>query len=533
MTRKLLILSSILLAIAVVVAIAGALATGAVYRDRIYPGVTVAGRDLGGLSLEEAAPRVEAVLPQPDAQALTVRAGDASLQITWAMAGQTYDVDAALETAYAMGRERAWWLGALNVIQATEIAVEAPLIPADPAAVHGYVTQLADQVAVAPQDATLTIGNGQVIATEAVAGRRLDVEEATARIVTALAEGASELTLTPAPVAPRLTALDPARSRAQALLAEPFILVVDDPLTNGREAEEGEVAPTGYYAELAAAPTEVAAWLRIRPQDDAFVMDVDRASVRAWVKGVAPQVGELRDLDVAATLDRILAALAEARHRADARVTHPTLSYVVEAGDTFFDIAYNHGFPQYQLEKANPDVDPGLIDVGQVLTIPSLDVLFPHPLVRDKRIEIHLPTQTLTAYENDAVVFEFKASSGISSTPTLAGQFQILFKEEMAFAERWALDMPYFMGFYEERDGFYNGIHELPITAYGRQLSSGVLGWPASYGCIILDEGDAQALYDWAEVGTYVRVIGVAPGTPTWQEILADIAPLVEEGGEP
>ncbi len=95
----------------------------------------------------------------------------------------------------------------------------------------------------------------------------------------------------------------------------------------------------------------------------------------------------------------------------------------------------------------------------------------------------------------------------------------------MAFAQRWHLDMPYFMGFYAEGEDFYNGIHELPITSYGTRLSPYVLGWPASYGCIILNVGDAEALYNWADLGTLVRVNGVAPGTPFGQQTLEDIAP--------
>ncbi len=180
---------------------------------------------------------------------------------------------------------------------------------------------------------------------------------------------------------------------------------------------------------------------------------------------------------------RILEALRSGgTNRAEAVVTHHPSATPCSSAIRSSISPMHTDSPQWRLQQANPDVDPGLIDVGQVLTIPSIDVLFPHPPVRGKRIEIDLPTQTLRAYEGDAQRFEFKVSSGISTTPTLAGQFQILFKEEMAFAQRWHLDMPYFMGFYAEGEDFYNGIHELPITSYGTRLSPYVLGWPASYG---------------------------------------------------
>ncbi|MCU0522424.1 MAG: L,D-transpeptidase family protein, partial [Anaerolineae bacterium] len=324
-------------------------------------------------------------------------------------------------------------------------------------------------------------------------------------------------------IAAEIPTAEPALSQAQALLSRPFVVVVDDPLT-------GDPELGGFHTEFSADPSEIGGWLRPLRRRGQITLNFDTRAVRDWVQGLAPQVGEGRVLEADKTAARVLETLrAGATNRVVALVSHPPSTYTVQAGDTFFDIAYNHGFPQWRLEQANPDVDPGLIDIGQELVIPSIDVLFPYPLVPDKRIEIDLPTQTLRAFDGDAQRFEFKVSSGISTTPTLAGQFQILFKEEMAFAQRWHLDMPYFMAFYAEREDFFNGIHELPITSYGTRLSPYVLGWPASYGCIILNVDDAAALYHWADIGTLVRVEGVAPGTPFGQQTLLDIAPVVEE----
>jgi lipoprotein-anchoring transpeptidase ErfK/SrfK len=113
----------------------------------------------------------------------------------------------------------------------------------------------------------------------------------------------------------------------------------------------------------------------------------------------------------------------------------------------------------------------------------------------------------------------------MTSTPTIAGQFQVLFKEPEAYAQRWSLEMPYFMAIYYEGPDFANGIHELPIRSNGQRLWASVLGWPASYGCIILDVGDAKALYDWAPVGTLVQIEGVAPGTPVYVPTYDDQGP--------
>jgi hypothetical protein len=249
-----------------------------------------------------------------------------------------------------------------------------------------------------------------------------------------------------------------------------------------------------------------------------MLLEVEEVSVQAWLQEIAPQLGAERILDVTETLSRTVTALLAGEHQARSHIRHPEHIYVVEPGDNFFDIAYNHGFPQWQLEEANPDVDPEALAIGMELVIPSIDVLFPHPLVDGKRIEISLPEQRLRAYEDEQLVHDLTCSSGMSSTPTIAGQFQVLFKEPSAYASRWSLEMPYFIGIYQEGPDFANGIHELPITSYGTRLWAGVLGWPASYGCIILNIGDAETLYNWAPVGTLVRIMGVAPGTPTYKE---------------
>ncbi|MGC9467541.1 MAG: L,D-transpeptidase family protein [Anaerolineae bacterium] len=514
-----------LLVLAVLGALGAAVSVGAHYRDRIYPGVSIQGIDVGDLTVAAARSRLASALPVPKDLAVTIVAGEEVWDLTWARAGQSYDLDAAVDAAYQIGRDRPWWLGAILVLRPSQVSITVPISPADPARVQAYIEEIAAAVKIAPRNASLTILGGQVRSGPAHDGQELDVEAATAQTLTALREGAGRVELTLDVVPPAIATAEPTQSQIEARLSESLTLVVQDPLTG--DPEQG-----GYYAEFTAERDQIAQWLRVVQDEGGFRLRYDTNAIRTWVGTIAPQLGEERLLDVEATSARVADAIrSNANNPVYAEVRHPPKTYIVQLGDTFYDIAYNHGFSQWQLERVNPEVDPGLIDVGQVITVPSIDILFPHPLVRGKRIEIDLPTQTLRAYEEETLVYEFRVSSGISTTPTLAGQFQILFKEEMAFAQRWSLDMPYFMAFYEEREDFYNGIHELPITSYGLRLSKGVLGYPASYGCIILDIGDAETLYNWADIGTLVRVTGVAPGTPFGQQTLLDVAPPT--GDEP
>ncbi|MGC9398570.1 MAG: L,D-transpeptidase family protein [Anaerolineae bacterium] len=487
---------------------------GEVYRKRVYPGVVVAGLEVGGMTRAEVTTLLRERLPDPEEEGLVLRAAEAQVRFSWAALGRGFDYTGTAELAYAQGREGkgpARWLQPLRLyFTGREIA---PLTTsADPARVETAVARLAEQINAAPVDAQLQIAPDGVHETPGRAGRRLDVEAGVAAVQAALAEGRAGVELPVTALPPRLQEPEPAFSQAQMLLAQSFTVTADDPLT-------------AYTATFQAPPSEVARWLSARPayhyDPPRMLLEFHQNEIRRWLtEDVASQLGEERLLDVEETLAQILLALNRTTTTAAARIRHPEKRYVVQPGDTLFDIAYNHGFPQWRLEEANPEIEPGTLLVGQELVIPSIDVLFPKPLVPGKRIEISLPEQMLRAYEDDELRFEFRASSGMSTTPTIAGQFQVLMKEPNAYAQRWDLQMPYFMGIYKEGPNFYNGIHALPILASGRRLSAAVLGWPASYGCIILDVDDARALFEWAPIGTLVRIEGVAPGTPSAVETL-------------
>ena len=119
---------------------------------------------------------------------------------------------------------------------------------------------------------------------------------------------------------------------------------------------------------------------------------------------------------------------------------------------------------------------------------------------------VDISEQQLNAYEGDALVYSFKASTGIASSPTIPGVFQILSKEEEAYASSWDLWMPHFMGIYRTGPDFTNGIHGLPTLSSGTRLWEGYLGSPISYGCVVVGLNEAAQLYKWTELGTLVVI---------------------------
>jgi hypothetical protein len=85
--------------------------------------------------------------------------------------------------------------------------------------------------------------------------------------------------------------------------------------------------------------------------------------------------------------------------------------------------------------------------------------------------------------------------------------FQVLSKEENAFASSWDLWMPHFIGVYRTGPDFTNGIHGLPTLSNGSILWGGYLGrQPISYGCIVIGLEEAAQIYSWVELGTLIII---------------------------
>jgi LysM repeat protein len=183
-------------------------------------------------------------------------------------------------------------------------------------------------------------------------------------------------------------------------------------------------------------------------------------------------------------------------------------THVVQAGETLFSIASRYGVPTWVLTQVNNISNPSLLYAGQVLTIPSNSALYsglPGTSSSNKAIIVDISDQRVYVYENGQLIWTFVASTGIAGRETARGNFYIQNKLPMAYAATWNLQMPYWLGFYWAGP-LQNGFHALPILSNGQRLWEGLLGSPASYGCVILSDHDARLLYDWAEVGVPVTV---------------------------
>lgn len=153
----------------------------------------------------------------------------------------------------------------------------------------------------------------------------------------------------------------------------------------------------------------------------------------------------------------------------------------------------------FQTDPASPDTDgDGYLDGIEIKN--GYD-----PLTKDKKlpkkIEIDTRKQELSYFLGNVKLDSFPVSTGKPSMPTPKGAFKISSKYPKAWSKTYGLWMPYWMSF---KRGY--GIHELPYWPGGYREGADHLGKPVSHGCIRLGVGPAKILYEWAEIGTAVKI---------------------------
>jgi len=200
------------------------------------------------------------------------------------------------------------------------------------------------------------------------------------------------------------------------------------------------------------------------------------------------------------------------------RIRYQSTTYVVVPQDTSFKISRKTGIPRFLIVDANGDSELDQLSIDDEINIPSRDETMPEMPIPYKRIVIDLETQYLIAFENSQVIFEWPISSGVASAYTSPGVYQILSHDELAYGSSGSLcdnvtlqcgqwEMSWFMGIYEVQPGFVNGFHGKVLLPNGNYLGNGMIGTPATFGCVMSGEDEAILLYDWAEVGTVVEIL--------------------------
>jgi vancomycin resistance protein YoaR len=300
----------------------------------IVPGVSANGIGLGGLTVPEAAERLDTAFTYDDDTVITFRFEDDFWQATAAELGLQFDAETTARNAFAAGHNGVPGANLPGQVQAwTEGLSVSPVITYDESATRAFLAGIAAEIDQPAVEAALTVNGGDVQTQTARAGRQLDIDaaaEAVAARLTTLEPG-GEIELVVTDLIPAASDVESAAAYIRAATSAPLTLTATD--ANGN--------PLGPWT---LSPEQIAAVLTIAETTDdngnpTYSVDVDMSGFSATLGSLAPGLivpardgrftyddasGELetlvpaingRELDVAATV----AAMEEAVFRVDDR----------------------------------------------------------------------------------------------------------------------------------------------------------------------------------------------------------------------
>jgi lipoprotein-anchoring transpeptidase ErfK/SrfK len=307
------------------------------------------------------------------------------------------------------------------------------------------------------------------------------------------------------------------------LTAQPLVLIDGArqwTITLAQFGVNVDIPLTVQNAENAAPNSDVMPWYTIdlNVTQNALVGLSEQINIDA-VPGNPPQMGRVMDTPV--MLSRLYNNLSgelgdgvfelnmievapPAPENTASNYTGQTTLHVVEAGQELGLIARLYGVDMQDIVDMNGLTNPDLLYVGQELEIPAGGIYVPDasdaPLPSTnvgKAIVVSTERQRIYAYENGQLVHSYLVSTGLPDTPTVLGDYKIYVKHvatDMRGPDYYLPSVPYTMYFYQ---GY--GIHGTYWhNSFGR---------PMSHGCVNLPTPEAQWFFNWAEVGTPVRVV--------------------------
>jgi lipoprotein-anchoring transpeptidase ErfK/SrfK len=187
------------------------------------------------------------------------------------------------------------------------------------------------------------------------------------------------------------------------------------------------------------------------------------------------------------------------------------ITYMVQEGEHLSMIARRYGMTWPVLAQVNGIVDPNHVYAGQELIIPALDEAGgiidmgiitpiqggPGPTTNiGKQIIVDLSDSRIYAYQDGVLIRNVLVSTGLPGTPTVQGDFTIRSRVRSQRMTGPGYDLPNV----EWVQYFYQA-----YAIHGTYWHNN-FGQPMSHGCVNLPNSEAQWFWNFASIGTPVRV---------------------------
>jgi vancomycin resistance protein YoaR len=204
-----------------------------IYAGRIFPGVSVAGVDLSGLTRDEAAVNLSQKLSYPINGKILFRNGEKVWVASPAQLGMVFDPSSSAATAYGLGR-RGGLFGALaGQVRARGAGVNVPpVIIFDQRVAYQYLSQIGAQVDQPVAEASLHLEGTNVVAVPGQVGRELKIDATLIYLGAQLQTFTDgEVQLVVQQVQPKILDVSAQAEAARQLLSQPLTLVIPNSTT--------------------------------------------------------------------------------------------------------------------------------------------------------------------------------------------------------------------------------------------------------------------------------------------------------------
>jgi vancomycin resistance protein YoaR len=248
------------------------------HAGQIYPGVTVAGVDLSGLSQNEAADLLSFRLQYPEQGRITFQ-GDQVWPAKPAELGLYLDPQTSAAAAYSVGRQGDPFTRLGDQFWAWYKGVDLPpLLIYDGRIAYRYLGSIAAQVDQPTIEASLSVNESNVAVTPGQVGRSVDIEATLAPLEThlrSLTDGVFPVIMRETP--PVILDASEQAEIAQQILSDPLILEIPD-------TQEGDPGPWTFDRQTLAGMMIIE--VVETPQGARYQVGLDAESLRGFLQDI-------------------------------------------------------------------------------------------------------------------------------------------------------------------------------------------------------------------------------------------------------
>ena len=218
-----------------------------IYAGRIFPGVSVAGVGLSGLSRDDAAVKLNQTLSYPITGKVLFRDGENAWVASPAELGMVFDPSSSAVTAYKLGRSGGLFGALAGQIRAAGRGISvAPVIIFDQRVAYQYLNQISSQIDQPVMEASLSLEGTNVVAKPGQVGRELKIDATLIYLAAQLQTFSDgEVPLVVQEIQPQILDVSAQADAARQILSQPLTLTIPN-------TTEGDSGPYIYTPEVVA-----------------------------------------------------------------------------------------------------------------------------------------------------------------------------------------------------------------------------------------------------------------------------------------